>query len=136
MKVTFLNKIERVTVNCDAGEKLLHAGLRQGIPLPYECGTGLCGTCVARAKTGTIETGWSSAPGSKSLRLDKGEFLLCQCSPIKDCDILVPGQSGLSKTLSRSPVHQRGLLHNINYVAPEVVTMNLELKFKVVNSEP
>ena len=131
MKVTFLSRKERVTINCDAGEKLLHAGLRQGIFLPYECGTGLCGTCVARAKPGTIEPGWSAAPGLKRLRLAKGEFLLCQCSPIKDCDILVPGQSGLSKTISRNPLHQRGLLHNFSYVAPEVATINLELNHEL-----
>ncbi len=32
------------------GEKLLHAGLRGGIDLPYECSTGTCGTCKARGR--------------------------------------------------------------------------------------
>ena len=31
-----------------AGEKILYAGLRSQIGLPYECGTGTCGTCRAK----------------------------------------------------------------------------------------
>ena len=33
---------------CEPGEKILHAGLRSGVELPYECATGTCGPCKAR----------------------------------------------------------------------------------------
>ena len=90
MKVTFLNKQKnRKTITCNDGEKLLHAGLRHGIPLPYECGTGHCGTCVARAKPGTVQPNNPDLPGSKNLNHQKGEFLLCQSSAYSDCNILV-----------------------------------------------
>jgi len=128
MKVTFLNKQkDRKTITCNDGEKLLHAGLRQGIPLPYECGTGQCGTCIARAKPGTVQPNNSDLPGSKNLNLNKGEFLLCQCSVYEDCDILVD-----SKKLSHNhqyslPKHQDGHLHNFNIIAPDVYVAELEL---------
>src|SRR6267142_1455386 len=48
-------------------ERLLHAGLRQGIALPYECGTGTCGTCKAKLISGKVRDSWPSAPGAKSL---------------------------------------------------------------------
>ena len=38
-----------------AGEKILFAGLRGEIDLPYECGTGTCGTCKATLIDGKID---------------------------------------------------------------------------------
>lgn len=60
-------------------EKILFAGLRQGIELPYECGTGTCGTCKAKLVEGKIYDAWGKAPGRKYLKTDQGEFLMCQC---------------------------------------------------------
>jgi len=62
-----------------AGEKLLFAGLREGVDLPYECATGTCGTCKARLVEGEVEDLWPQAPGKKNLKVDQGEFLMCQC---------------------------------------------------------
>lgn len=61
------------------GEKILFAGLRQGIDLPYECATGTCGTCKAKLVEGKIDDAWDKAPGRKYLKADQGEFLMCQC---------------------------------------------------------
>ena len=33
-------------------DKILYAGLSHGITLPYECGSGTCGTCKARLLSG------------------------------------------------------------------------------------
>jgi len=60
------------------GEKVLHAGLRAGVDLPYECATGTCGTCKAKALGGRVRDGWAQAPGKKYLKA-QGEFLMCQC---------------------------------------------------------
>ena len=38
-----------------AGTRMLYAGLAAGIALPYECGTGTCGTCKAKIMTGDVE---------------------------------------------------------------------------------
>ena len=37
------------------GEKILFAGLRQGIDLPYECATGTCGTCKTAVLSGEAD---------------------------------------------------------------------------------
>jgi toluene monooxygenase electron transfer component len=61
------------------GEKVLYAGLRAGIDLPYECATGTCGTCKAKAVAGKVRDGWPDAPGKKFVKAAAGEFLMCQC---------------------------------------------------------
>jgi toluene monooxygenase electron transfer component len=69
------------------GEKVLFAGLRARIGLPYECATGTCGTCKARLIDGRLDDGWPEAPGRKSLK--QGEFLMCQCAALSDLDLEV-----------------------------------------------
>ena len=129
MKVTFLNKQKnRKTITCKDGEKLLHAGLRQGIPLPYECGTGHCGTCIARAKPGSVQPNNPDLPGSKNLNHIKGEFLLCQCSVYGDCEILVDSKDLTQKHQYPLPSHQNGHLHDFKIVAPDVYVAHLELE--------
>ena len=127
MNVTFLNKQGRVTVECREGETLLQAGLRQGVPLPYACGAGVCSTCVARAKPGTVNNNWLQAPGGQNLNTAKGECLLCQCEPVADCEILVPGKAVLNENSGESPQHQCGQLGNLVEVAPGVATFELAL---------
>lgn len=127
MKVTLGNKQGRVTIDCNAGERVLHAGLRQGVPLPYECATGLCGMCRARAQPHTIVEQWPEAPGAKSLNSDKGEFLMCQSTPQVDCKILVPGKIDLAVGVSNCPRHALGTLSRFTLVAPDVATFQLQL---------
>src|SRR5688572_989645 len=62
------------------GEKVLYAGLRAGIDLPYECATGTCGTCKAKLVSGRVRDGWPQAPGRKFTKPEAGEFLMCQCA--------------------------------------------------------
>jgi toluene monooxygenase electron transfer component len=62
------------------GEKVLYAGLRAGVDLPYECGTGTCGTCKAKLISGRVRDGWPEAPGKKFVKPEQGEFLMCQCA--------------------------------------------------------
>lgn len=36
------------------GERLLFAGLRSGLDLPYECASGVCGSCQAQVVNGSM----------------------------------------------------------------------------------
>jgi toluene monooxygenase electron transfer component len=69
--------------DAEPGEKILFAGLRASVDLPYECATGTCGTCKARLVDGRIDDGWPEAPGRKYLKA-AGEFLMCQCAAAGD----------------------------------------------------
>ena len=71
------------------GEKILYAGLQAGAALPYECATGTCGTCKAHLVSGEIENLWPEAPGKKSFRAGRNEFLMCQCAAKTDLEIEV-----------------------------------------------
>jgi len=71
---------------CDPGEKILHAGLRSGVELPYECATGTCGTCKARLVGGRAESEWPDAPGGRSLQ-SAAELLTCQSVACDDCTL-------------------------------------------------
>lgn len=77
---------------CAHGETLLHAGLRSGVSLPYECATGTCGTCRGRLMTGAIDIGWEASPALAKLKRDKGDILLCQAQAKSDCLVRVPAK--------------------------------------------
>lgn len=89
MKVQVNARNRAYQFDCAGGEKILLAGLRSAVELPYECGTGTCGTCKAKLIEGEIEDRWPQAPGAKLLKADQGEFLMCQCVPKGDVAIEV-----------------------------------------------
>ena len=71
------------------GARILYAGLAAGINLPYECGSGTCGTCKARLIAGEIDDLLAARrPGRKYLK-QPGEFLMCQCVARNDCTVEV-----------------------------------------------
>jgi toluene monooxygenase electron transfer component len=101
----------------EPGEKILHAGLRAGLPLPYECATGTCGTCRARVVSGRIESAWADAPGARSL---KGEVLMCQSMAGEDCVLEVGRALGATlrdrarlRALSGVVRQRRRLTHDV-----------------------
>ena len=108
-------------------ERLLHAGLRQGIALPYECGTGTCGTCKAKLISGKVRDSWPSAPGAKSLRHDAGEFLLCQCVPMTECVIEVGRAIEKMEMGSFRPAYFRGTVKRASLLARDVVLLQIHI---------
>ncbi|AQV94095.1 hypothetical protein BJN34_09360 [Cupriavidus necator] len=87
---------------CAPGERLLHAGLRGGVSLPYGCATGTCGDCRATVVSGNVESLWPDAPGARALR-GPGEILLCQSVTRGACVIETkPGPRTYSRELPQS----------------------------------
>jgi toluene monooxygenase electron transfer component len=89
MKVQINARNRAYQFDCAGGENILLAGLRNAVELPYECGSGTCGTCKAKLIEGEIEDRWPQAPGGKLLKAEQGEFLMCQCAPKGDVAIEV-----------------------------------------------
>jgi toluene monooxygenase electron transfer component len=109
------------------GEKILDAGLRQGIALPYECGSGTCGTCRARLVSGDIDDPWPEAPGRRLLKREKGELLMCQSVAQADCALEVPVRVELMAEGACVPGHLAGVIRQSTLLTHDVIHLDLEL---------
>jgi toluene monooxygenase electron transfer component len=110
--------------SCDPGEKILHAGLRSGVELPYECGTGTCGTCKARLVSGRTATEWPEAPGRRYLKTE-AELLMCQSVAHEDCalEVGVP----LKEASAPAPHALGGVVRGCRRLTHDVLAFDLDL---------
>jgi toluene monooxygenase electron transfer component len=126
MKIEVQAKNAQLAFECGEDETILHAGLRQGLTLPYECATGTCGTCRARVMSGNVDLGWKVAPGLARLKQDKGDILMCQSRARGDCLLRVPSDI---TTVSGPclPVRCRGVLRSLRRLTHDVIDFDLAL---------
>jgi len=82
---------------CD-GASVLDCLLSHGHAIPHSCRTGVCQTCLMRARSGVIpeRAQHGLTPGMKA----RGLFLACQCMPGADLD-LVPANDAIELTTAR-----------------------------------
>jgi toluene monooxygenase electron transfer component len=109
---------------CDPGEPILHAGLRRGVGLPYECATGTCGTCRARLTSGHAEGGWPEAPGRRYFK-SESDILTCQSVARADCTLEVG--VALKDEGAAAPRALGGVLRGRRALTHDVVAFDLEL---------
>lgn len=101
MNIVVAGKTGDEDFSATEGERILYAGLRQGLALPHECATGTCGSCKAVLKSGSLYKLWDAAPGAKSCKAARNEFLMCQSAAASDCEISFRGKLE-PKNISRS----------------------------------
>jgi toluene monooxygenase electron transfer component len=101
-------------------ERVLYAGLRAGIDLPYECATGTCGTCKAKLLSGRVHDRWPGAPGRKFVKPQADEFLMCQCAAeealtLEVSKFVYPMEPGVCvpQTCSGTVRNLRALTHDV-----------------------
>ena len=111
---------------CEPGEKILHAGLRSGVELPYECATGTCGTCKARLLSGRAESGWSDAPGRRYLK-SEAELLMCQSVAHVDCALEVGGALKPREPGVTAPRALAGVVRACRRLTHDVVAVDLDI---------
>lgn len=126
MKVQISAKNRAYHFNAAPGERILFAGLGSGIRLPYECGSGTCGTCKARLLAGDIEDQWPEAPGRKYLR-HPGELLMCQALARSDCRLEVANFVYNMDAGACVPRPYRGMVHNPRLLTHDVLAFSVEL---------
>ena len=109
-----------------AGERLLYAGLASGIHVPYECGTGTCGTCKARLTAGEVEDLWPEAPGRAYLR-QPGEFLMCQAAARGDASVEVADFVYAIDAGACLPSAVTGTLGKLRSLTHDVIAFSVDL---------
>lgn len=82
----------------DARDTILRAALRTGVPFPYECNSGGCGSCKFELIEGEVEELWPDAPGLSPRDKRKGRKLACQCRPRGDVTIRARLEEGREQT--------------------------------------
>src|SRR5688572_24988868 len=109
------------------GERVLYAGLRAGIDLPYECATGTCGTCKAKLLSGRVKDRWPTAPGKKFVKDAANEFLMCQCAAeealtLEVSKFVYPVEPGacVPQTCAATVSNPRQLTHDVIAFAVEL----------------
>jgi toluene monooxygenase electron transfer component len=127
LKIFVGTKNQAYAFGCEPDEKILHAGLRSGTALPYECGTGTCGTCKAKLVEGDVRNEWPDAPGHRYLKRERGEFLMCQCVPLADCALEVPGVVSPLTAEMPIPAALDGVIRRSVMLTHDVVSLDLEL---------
>lgn len=109
------------------GEKVLYAGLRAGVDLPYECATGTCGTCKAKAVSGKVQDGWPAAPGRKFVKPAEREFLMCQCSAEEPLTLEVSKFVYAMEPGACIPEPGAGTVRGVQRLTHDVIGFSLEL---------
>jgi NAD(P)H-flavin reductase/ferredoxin len=124
MVITVQSKTGESAFDCGEHETILHAGLRQGLSLPYECATGTCGTCRARVASGEVDVRWNEAPGGARLKPEKGDILMCQTRARSDCVLKVPSDVVI---VQKRPAPRRGVIRNIRKLTRDVAEFDVHL---------
>ena len=109
------------------GEKVLHAGLRAGVDLPYECSTGTCGTCKAKLISGRVRDAWPHAPGRKYLKPGASEFLMCQCAAEEPLTVEVSNFVYAMEPGACVPEAAAGTVRRPRRLTHDVIGFSLEL---------
>lgn len=126
MKVQVNARNKSYQVEASGGEAILRAGLRCAVDLPYECGTGTCGTCKARLLSGELHDAWPEAPGKKYLK-QPGEFLMCQCSAASEAVIEVGNFVHATGAGACVPQACKGRLSGFKLLTHDVAQLDIEL---------
>jgi toluene monooxygenase electron transfer component len=74
---------------CEHGDTVMRAALRAGIPFPYECNVGKCGSCRFELIDGQMGTLWEEAPALTARDRSLNKRLGCQSAPTSDCTVKV-----------------------------------------------
>lgn len=116
-----------VEFEAEPGERLLHAGLRAGAGLPYECATGTCGSCRATVLSGTVERLWPEAPGAQSFRT---EDVVLTCQVAARGDVILRVRGALAQCRGGPPGYVGGHVTKQRRRSPEIA------EFQVALDEP
>jgi CDP-4-dehydro-6-deoxyglucose reductase, E3 len=85
---------DELIIDVRSGESLLDAGLRQGLPMPFECRNGGCGVCKATLLHGEVRLQPHQELVLTPAERAAGKTLLCCAEPMTDVEIEYVPQVG------------------------------------------
>src|SRR5438045_7254466 len=106
------------------GKTVLQAGLDAGYELPYSCREGVCRTCRATVKEGSVDYGHVAARYLPEEDKAKGFALLCQAKPLADLVVEVRELAGLHGI---RPKILAARVERLDKSAPDVASLGVEL---------
>jgi toluene monooxygenase electron transfer component len=132
MKITIQANSGEFSFDCAGSERILYAGLGQGLRLPYECATGTCGTCRGRVVQGSTLREWDEAPGYAKLKREKGDVLMCQARPASDCILRVPANLSPPDPASATlPRHRQARITHARRLVRDVIEIDIALSHPI-----
>lgn len=129
MHVDILVKNLGITMPFDVleSEQILYAALRSGLCVPYECASGTCGTCKAKLVEGSVTNLWNEAIGSKFIRADRNEILLCQSTPTTNCKLELRSLGAVKREAIFKPEHCRAIINRAGMLTNDVQLIEIKL---------
>ena len=116
------------TLTVREGETLLEAGLRESLPMLFECRNGGCGKCQCTILYGKVDHGIYQRSALSDADKALGKTLMCCATPLSDieieytpADLPVPGTA----TAMRS---YRGIVTEMKHLSDEVMLLKVSLQ--------
>lgn len=122
MKVFIENKNQ--SFECNDGESILDAALRQGITMPYGCRGGRCGNCMGSILEGTFDYPGGRPGGISDEEAGMGKALFCQAHARSDMLIdvkIIDIPQGIE--VRKMPAR----VHSLEKLADDVVHLRLKI---------
>ena len=114
---------ERI-VTARRGETILEAGLREGLPMPFECRNGGCGKCKGLLLEGEVRLEPYQPDALTTEERAAGKVLFCCAEPLGDLEILYEPAAGMAA----APVHRyRGRIAALERLSPDVMRVEVEV---------
>jgi NAD(P)H-flavin reductase/ferredoxin len=114
---------ERI-VTARRGETILEAGLREGLPMPFDCRNGGCGKCKGRVLAGEVELGPYQESVLTAAERAAGDALFCVAEACSDLEIEYTPAAGARP----AEVRRYGArVASLECLAPDVMKVMLQV---------
>ncbi|MBL8347408.1 MAG: 2Fe-2S iron-sulfur cluster binding domain-containing protein [Rubrivivax sp.] len=110
------------------GETLLEAGLRAGLPLPYDCRAGGCGLCACTVLQGRVDAGpFQEAALTPAMRA-RGQALMCCAVALEDVELEVVGVPSLTAGVAAAALRRhRVRVTTMDRLSTDLMRMTIQL---------
>lgn len=121
--IAFSDGVEH-ELSVEAGQSVLDAALKAEAPVLYQCGTGSCGSCLARLETGNADHREGSSSSLLPSEREQGYRLLCVTEAKSDCRFSLGYDSAAG---AGRPIEGKCFVNAVERIASDVVRLELEL---------